>query len=93
MNDEYSKIVIAIVKEQEMVIGPMAIEQARKVPGIDLDWDTKTVVLTSDPKQTIDKLVNQYKTLFGKISVEVCKEAVGRIGKHLSSDQMPLSLR
>ena len=93
MNDEYEKMIVAIIQEQETVIGPVAIDQARLVPGIDLDWDKKEATISKDPKQTIDKLVAQYKSLFGKISVEVCKEAVGRVGQHLSAEQMPVSLR
>jgi len=91
--DEYESIVVAIIKEQEAVIGPIAIDQARLVPGLNIDWDKKEAVLSQDPKQTIDRLVEQYKSLFGMISVEVCKEAVGRLAQHLSADQMPLSLR
>jgi len=93
MNDNYAKIIVAIVKEQEAVIGPVAIEQARLVPGLTIDWNTKEATMTQDPKQTIDMLVEQYRALFGKISVEVCKEAVGRLAQQLTPDQMPSSLR
>jgi len=41
----------------------------------------------------IDGLVEVYKALFGQISVEVCKEAVGRLAQQLSPEQMPASLR
>jgi len=93
MIEDYAKIVVAIVKEQETVIGPVAIDQARLVPGLTLDWEKKEATLKQDPKQTVDKLVEQYKSLFGQISVEVCKEAVGRLAGQLSPEQLPASLR
>lgn len=91
--ETYSSIAIAIIEGQEKVIGPVAVSQAQQVDGLQIDWNTKKVTISQDPKNVIDGLVEQYKVLFGKISVDVCKEAVGRLAQQLSPDQMPASLR
>jgi len=91
--DTYSKLAVAIITEQEKVIGPVAVSQAEQVEGLKLNWGDKSVKIEGEPKHVIDRLVEQYKALFGKISVEVCKEAVGRQVQQLSPDQMPASLR
>ena len=93
MNDAYSQIVISIIQGQEGVIGPVAVSQASLVKGLKLDWENKKAVISNDPKKVIDDLVEQYKTLFGQISVEVCKEAVGRQAQQLSPEEIPSSLR
>jgi nitric oxide reductase large subunit len=89
----YADIAAKIIAQQETVIGPVAIEQAKQVKGLSLDWSKKSVSISGNESKVIDELVDQYKTLFGQISVEVCKEAVGRLAQQLSPDQMPASLR
>lgn len=91
--DVYSQLAESIISRQETVIGPIAVERARVVNGLTLDWANHTVSITGDKKSVVDELVEQYKALFGQISVEVCKEAVGRLGQKMSPDQMPASLR
>lgn len=91
--DVYAQIAVNIIAQQESIIGPVAIEQAKTVSGLKLDWSKREVEITGNESSVIDKLVEQYKTLFGQISVEVCKEAVGRLAQQLSPEQMPASLR
>lgn len=91
--DLYTKFVRSIIEHQESIIGPLAVEQAKSVTGLSVDWAKKAVTISGEPTKVIDALVEQYKQLFGQISVEVCKEAVGRLAQQLSSDQMPASLR
>jgi len=94
MNEQvYSSLVVSIIEHQESIIGPIAVERASSVTGLSIDWPKKTVQITGEPMKVIDDLVDQYKTLFGQISVEVCKEAVGRLAQQLSPEQMPASLR
>jgi hypothetical protein len=57
MMPEYSDMVLSIIKAQENIIGPVAVDQAKHVPGMKIDWDSKEVTIEQDPKQTIDKLV------------------------------------
>lgn len=89
----YSQIAEKIIEQQEAIIGPVAIEQAEQVKGIQIDWSKHDVSVSGDGSVTIDKLVEQYKELFGKISVEVCKEATSRLVSELPADQQPKSLK
>lgn len=90
--DIYAQLVQKIIKEQEKIIGPLAIEQARKVQGIKVGAKEE-VSLEGNEKDVVDKLVNQYKEFFGQASVEVCKEAVKGLKKDLPADQLPKSLQ
>ncbi len=87
--DIYAKLVERIIKEQETIIGPVALEQARKVPGLNVDSDVAQISFTGDKKEIIEKLVKKYEELFGRTSIEVCKEAVRDIIPTASQDQLP----
>jgi len=90
-----SQIATQIIKEQELIIGPLAWEEARKVPGLSV-IDTKkgeVVLQNEDPGNTIDKLVAQYEKIFGRTSHEVCREAVKDIIAKMPEDEIPSSLR
>ena len=91
--DVFDQIVEKIIAQQEAIIGPVAIERAKSVNGLKIDWQKHDVDITGDPKTTVDKLVTEYKELFGQIAVETCKEAVDKILSQLTSDQIPTSLR
>jgi hypothetical protein len=90
--DVYSQIVERIIKQQESIIGPIAIEQAEHVHNLKVDWSKKDVEVTGDGAKVIDDLVDQYKELFGKISVEVCKEAAQPLIKKLPEGKLPKTL-
>ena len=91
--DIYNQLAKSIIEHQEAIMGPVAVQQAMQVQNMSVDWGAKSVVIKADPLMAIDKLVDQYKVLFGQISVEVCKEAVGRLAQQLTPEQMPASLR
>ena len=74
--DIFAQIAEKIIKEQEDIVGPVALEQARKVQGLRLDWDKHEVMIEGDKKTILENLVKQYEYLFGRASVEVCKDAV-----------------
>ncbi len=83
-----------IIKEQELIIGPMAWDEAIKVPGLRVDKVGKSVeVVAEDGKGSIDQLVARYERLFGQASHEVCREAVMSITTDLLPGDVPLSLR
>ena len=90
--DIYGKITVKIIQEQEGIIGPIALEQAKKVPGLVLHWDIHEVELNGDEKSIVDQLIGQYKHLFGQASVEVCKEAVKDLLRDVPQNQRPLLL-
>jgi hypothetical protein len=92
MNDVYSQIIQKIIKQQESIIGPVAIEQATRVPHLKLDWDKHEVSVTGDGAEVVDELVEKYKLLFGRLSVEVCREAAGSLIDKLPKNKLPKSL-
>jgi hypothetical protein len=90
--DVYSQIVERIIKQQESIIGPIAVEQAEHVHNLKVNWDKKDVIVSGDGAKVIDDLVDQYKELFGKISVEVCREAAGPLINKLPEGKLPKTL-
>jgi hypothetical protein len=90
--DLYAQIVERIIKKQESIIGPVAIEQAQQVPNLKVDWAKHEVLVSGDGAEVIDDLVEQYKDLFGQTSVEVCREAAGQLINKLPKDKLPKSL-
>ena len=90
----FDQIAIRIIKEQELVIGPVAWSEAKKVAGLHiLDQDKGQVSLDGDPKQVLDRVVAQYSRLFGEVSREVCKEAVQDLLAELPQADIPSSLQ
>lgn len=88
-------IATKIIKEQELIIGPMAWQQAGKVSGLHvLDQKTGSVSIESNNAPVVvDNLVATYAHLFGQASIEVCKEAAGSLLAELSPSEVPASLR
>lgn len=94
MADIYSQIVEKIIKRQETIIGPVAIEQANRVSGLKLDWEHKDIKIEGDEIKVISDLVEAYKELFGQMSVEVCKEAAAPLLNQLPAGKiLPEALR
>jgi hypothetical protein len=92
---QFPQIVSRIIKEQELVIGPLAWSEARKVTGITvLDEKKGEVNLENgDQKGIIDRLVAQYERIFGQASHAVCHDAVKDLIKEMSPEEVPSSLR
>ena len=88
-------IAARIIKEQELVIGPLAWDEAKKVQGLNIiDSKKGEIELTNgDPKAVVDRLVNQYERLFGRASHEVCREAVTALVADLQPSDVPSSLK
>ena len=85
-----------IIKEQELIIGPMAWAEAGKVKGlriIDQKAGSVSIDEAGDTLHIVDDLVGQYEHLFGRASREVCKEAAASLLADLSPAEVPLSLR
>ena len=91
--DLFNQIAAKIIAQQQTIIGPVAIEQAKSVSGLKVDWDKHQVTVSGNGAAVIDNLVAQYQELFGKISVEVCKEAASKLVSQLPADQQPKSLK
>lgn len=89
--DIFTQMVGKIIKEQQAIIGPVAFEQARKVPGLRVDEQKNEVVLEGNEKEILEKLVEKYKSLFGQASVEVCKDAIRNM--QVPPDNLPALLK
>ncbi len=81
-----------IVKEQELVIGPLAWSEARKVSGITAN-EAGGEIKISGSKEVIDQLVARYERLFGRASQEVCKEAAASLIAQMQPAEIPSSVR
>jgi hypothetical protein len=86
--DKYSEAVSKIVIEQELVMGPLALLLANKIKGIAIE-NKDNVSITGDPKVALGSLVSQYGMLFGKISIEVSKNALKHVSTTLSPQELP----
>lgn len=91
--DIVAQLTEKIIQEQESVIGPIALEQAKKVPGLTVDWEKHEVKLTGNEKEILNQLVNNYKHLFGQASVEVCRDAIRGLVKKAPQDKIPEQLQ
>jgi hypothetical protein len=91
--DVYAQIVQSIIKHQEAIIGPVAVEQAEHIPHLHIKWDAQEISIDGDPVDVVDSLVRAYKHLFGQIAVEVSKEAAASLLGQLKPDAFPQTLR
>jgi len=73
--DVYAQIAVKIVQAQEAIIGPVAVEQAERVPHLNIDWSKHEITIDGDEPKAISALVEAYQQLFGQVSKEVSKEA------------------
>jgi hypothetical protein len=92
----YDEIAIKIIKEQELLMGPVAWSEAGKVKGLHIVNQKKGTVSIDqglDNRTVVDNLVNQYGSLFGRAAREVCKEAVAVLIADLPPSDVPLSLK
>lgn len=90
---QFPRIAIRIIKEQESVIGPLAWDEASKVPGLTVNQSQGSASLTGDAKEIINGLVAQYGKIFGKASHAVCHDAVQDIIAEMSPEEIPSSLK
>ena len=91
--DIYEQIAVKIIQSQEGIIGPVAVERAMLVSGMGVDWAKHEVSITSDKVRAVEDLIEQYKELFGEISVQVSKEAVAALMMQLPVDKIPKHLK
>lgn len=91
--DVFSQIAVKIIKEQELIIGPLAWIEAKKVGGLKIGDATNEVTLEGDKKQVIDGLVARFDRLFGRASHEVSREAVAGLLADLTPTDVPISLQ
>lgn len=81
-----------IIKEQQAIIGPVALDQAKKVSGWAIT-SADDVKLIGDKKESLERLVRQFEKLFGKASVQVCKDAFSSFSDKIPASDVPDILR
>lgn len=91
--DLFSEIVERIIKEQEVLIGPIALEQAKRVKGLSVDLAHHEIKFKGSQTVIIENLIEAYKEFFGQVSVEVCRHAVHKLVSQLPVDQQPALLK
>jgi hypothetical protein len=91
--DIFAQIALKIIKEQEGVIGPVAVELASNIPGLKVDWNKREVSLEGNETEIIEKLIENYRNLFGHASVEVCREAAKQFIPQVPKDKLPKQLQ
>lgn len=91
----FDQIATKIIREQELIIGPIAWQEAGKVSGIHvIDPNKGTLSLeNTDGGVVIDRLIGQYEHLFGRASREASREAVAGLIADLPQTEIPSSLR
>ncbi len=93
-NPIFTRIASRIIKQQIIIIGPLAWDEARKVTGLQIiDQKKGLILLEGNPKEVVNSLVGQYSRLFGKISIEACKEAAHELIGELKPDEIPERLK
>jgi hypothetical protein len=91
----YEQIALKIIREQELLMGPVAWFTAGKVVGLKIiDRENGIISIESeqDASEVINNLVAQFGKLFGRAGREVCKDAVSALVGDLQPTQVPSSL-
>jgi len=87
--DIYVQMASKIIKAQQDVVGPVAFEQAKRVDGVKLGNTHEELKIDGDKKVVLELLIKQYEGMFGRASIEVCKNAVRGIINNVPKDQVP----
>lgn len=90
------KIASKIIKEQELIIGPLAWDEAEHVKGlrpINKNTGEVTIEENVDKREVIDDLVEEYEVLFGRAAREVCRAAAVNLIADLPASEIPSSLK
>lgn len=86
--DAFAQAIGRIIKEQQEIIGPVALDQAKKVSGLEVN-SADDVKVIGNKKQVLEGLVNQYAKLFGRASIEICKEAFTPYSDKIPASEVP----
>lgn len=89
----YDQFATNIIKEQELIMGPVAWEQASRVSGLRIDAAQHQVSIEGNGKEVLEKLVSQYEQLFGPASREVCRDAVRPLLGQMTPEEIPAVLK
>lgn len=67
--EDYTKMLTDLIQKQMVILGPnIALDKARKVPGIVLGEQGQVLEITADPHLVLKGVANEYLTLSGQIA-------------------------
>jgi hypothetical protein len=81
-------LIARIIQEQELIIGPLAWREARKVPGLRVS-EKQEVAVEGSARDVLSGLVRQYEGLFGPASRQVCRDAVKSLLSGVPAQDVP----
>ncbi len=65
----YKKMLSDLIKKQMVMLGPnIALDKARKVPGLTIDDAGEVTAISGDPRLVLKGVANEYMTLSGQIA-------------------------
>ena len=84
----YSTLATHVLRSQMSIIGPLALDQAKKTIGIIINND-QSISIKGNGKEILENLVRQFEQLFGQASVEACKDAIKESQLSISPSDLP----
>lgn len=87
------QLVLAIVKQQKAIMGPMAVDLANRVNGVHISNDLASIEVGGNTAQVLGDLVKQYEKLFGRASVEACKDSIREANISIPPKDLPQILQ
>jgi len=88
-----NNLVSEIIQQQASIIGPVAWDEAIKISGLNIDVKNNLLSVDGDSKVVLGKLMKRHEELFGRASLEICKDAVRKTLSQIPQDQLPDVLR
>ena len=68
-HEDYKKMLSDLVQKQMVVLGPnIALDKARKVPGVLMNDDGTVKEISGDPQMVLKGVANEYMALSGQIA-------------------------
>lgn len=90
--DAYSEIARKIISAQVAILGPVALKIAQGINGLDVH-DKEHPVVQAEPIAVLTDLVSGYSSFFGKVSIEVCREATKEAVNSTTTVELPEVLK
>ena len=67
--DSYKKMLTDLIQKQMVMLGPnIALDKAKKVPGLKVSDAGEVLDMDGDPRQVLKGVANEYMTLSGQIA-------------------------
>lgn len=89
---KYKQAILSIVKEQSLIVGPLAVTLLNDLSAF-LLLNGSDVDIKSDPIDVLERVVSQYKKVFGQASVEVCRKVVSNPSFQFQPSELPRILQ